>query len=277
MSTIQLATGLGTPNGITLDAQYVYWTDIDNNTVMRVAKSGGTPAVVASGQYKPLHVVVDDTYAYWTNSVGAAVMKAPKVGGGVPSLVAAAGQPTEIAQDDQTTYFIVTGGSNPGVAAVAKAGGTATIIMPVHDVFPPRALLLDANYVYASANRGVSRVPKGGGTVDSFGTSTAFTGPRSIAVDDLYVYSDGYAGPITPFDGTYRNLKSMAPRPRDQVTPLVDVPILSDGDYLYENLKKVSKCGGPVFIVRPGRGTDIALDSDRIYWTAPGFVGAAVK
>jgi len=276
-STIQRATGLGTPNGIALDAQHVYWTDIGTNAIMRVAKAGGMPELVAGNQYKPLHVVVDDTYAYWTNSLGAAVMKAPKVGGGVPSLVTTADHPTEIAQDNQTIYFIE-GGSMPTISAVPKAGGTASVLLPAYPVFTPRGLVLDANYVYAATYRGVSRVPKGGGTVEFFGTEVDLAGPLGVAVDDVYVYTAiAFAGTITPFAGTYRNLKSMASLPHDQVTPLVAAPILLDGDYIYENLTKVSRCGGAIITIRAERGNDIGLDSDYVYWTAPGFVGAAIK
>jgi hypothetical protein len=284
VSTIELATGLSVPNGIALDAQYVYWTDTGSNTIMRVAKSGGAPELIADTQYKPMHVVVDDTYAYWTNSLGGAVMKAPKGGGGVPSIVSAADHPNEIALDDQTLYFTIEGGSNPGVALVPTSGGTATIILPAYFLFAPRSLTLDASYVYAATYRGVSRVPKGGGNVDGFGTSTYNDGPGAIGVDDSYVYTTDQAGPITPFSGTHRHVKTMVQAPFNEVSELMGAPMRLDGGFIYEvdpytvtGLAKVPKCGGPIVTVRPGPANDIVLDSQRIYWTAPGLIGAALK
>jgi hypothetical protein len=280
-ATIQLATGLGTPTGITLDAQYVYWTDTTNNTVMRVAKTGGAPQLIAGSQYKPMHVVVDDTNAYWTNFLGRAVMKAPKDGGGVPTMVTTAENPNEIVRDDQSLYFTFEGGgsTNVGVASVAPSGGVAVVIMPTYFQFAPRGLTLDANYVYVAMYRGVGRVPKAGGQVAAFGTSVSPAGPNGIAVDDTFVYSsDADAdGRLSPFQGTYRNLKTMAYSPRIFLTDLQRAPVRLDGEFIFENLSKVARCGGPTITVRPGTANDTALDSERIYWTAPGFVGAALK
>ena len=41
-------------------------TPVDNTgSVMRVAKSGGTPTTIASGEPAPVHVALDNTFVYW--------------------------------------------------------------------------------------------------------------------------------------------------------------------------------------------------------------------
>jgi hypothetical protein len=73
------------PGGITVDEQYVYWTDWINGTLSRVPKGGGGVTVLASGQYEPSAVAVDATSIYWLNTWDptsarseGAVLKLPK-------------------------------------------------------------------------------------------------------------------------------------------------------------------------------------------------------
>jgi hypothetical protein len=69
------------PSSLAVDATYVYWTDDASptgpNSIQRVAKTGGTPEVLASKlEFPPWSIAVDATRVYWTS--GDLVMAAPK-------------------------------------------------------------------------------------------------------------------------------------------------------------------------------------------------------
>lgn len=70
------------PDGIAVDELNVYWT-VATGQVMKVAKTGGVPAVIADGQNQPAIVAVDGSCVYWTNTSttqreAGMVMRAPK-------------------------------------------------------------------------------------------------------------------------------------------------------------------------------------------------------
>jgi hypothetical protein len=71
------------PYGLACDAvtSFVYWTDTENSTVMKMTTvDGGSPVTVASGQNNPTEIVLDSTYVYWTNAIAASgsIMRALK-------------------------------------------------------------------------------------------------------------------------------------------------------------------------------------------------------
>ena len=59
----------GTPQwSLAVDATHVYWTEIDQGRVMRVARSGGAPEVVADGQDSPTGIALYEGAAFWGNT-----------------------------------------------------------------------------------------------------------------------------------------------------------------------------------------------------------------
>jgi sugar lactone lactonase YvrE len=67
---VTVASGLAYPNGITVDADKVYWTNRGDGTVMALAKTapaGEKPTVLASFQNAPGTIVTDDAAIYWVN------------------------------------------------------------------------------------------------------------------------------------------------------------------------------------------------------------------
>ncbi len=84
---ITLATMSGTvlPTALAVDQTHVYWVNFESKelcgSIMRVAKTGGTPEVFASDQDLPIALTLDAQTVYWTNRSGGKngqVMKASK-------------------------------------------------------------------------------------------------------------------------------------------------------------------------------------------------------
>jgi len=85
MSTLRL----GAPSGIAVDPddggggglRYIYWTNYDDNTVMRLpidADGGQLPFVLASGQSNPAAIAVKDNNVYWVNAALGTILKVAK-------------------------------------------------------------------------------------------------------------------------------------------------------------------------------------------------------
>src|SRR5450432_1876266 len=103
------------PQGIALDADYVYWTDPSQGAILRVLKSGGSGELLASGQDTPVQIAVDGDFVYWTNTSDlglGSVMRANKSGGSATLLATGLGiasdqhrGPWAIAIDDVAVYW----------------------------------------------------------------------------------------------------------------------------------------------------------------------------
>jgi hypothetical protein len=119
-----LAQFLNTPQDIGVDASNVYWTDTGDNTVWSVAKTGGTPVQLASGQSNPAFLALDDTYVYWINAAGTSINRVPKSGGGVMPVVTTSAAPMGIAVDATKVYWA----DAASFYSVDKGGGTSTLV-----------------------------------------------------------------------------------------------------------------------------------------------------
>jgi hypothetical protein len=76
-----LASGLGAPHGIVVDASYVYWVNNTAGTIMKCALGGcgGIPTIIATGLNGPFGLAQDATALYFTEYVnGGLVLKLAK-------------------------------------------------------------------------------------------------------------------------------------------------------------------------------------------------------
>jgi sugar lactone lactonase YvrE len=77
-TSVVLASGLSQPNGIAVDASFVYFTCDGDRTVRKVPIGGGAPVVLATAQGAPSGIALDDTAVYWTSQSGGTVMRLAK-------------------------------------------------------------------------------------------------------------------------------------------------------------------------------------------------------
>ena len=63
-----LASGLRTSGFLAQDAGFIYWADPRKGAVMRVPKAGGAPAAVVEGLDAPEALVVDGANVYWSET-----------------------------------------------------------------------------------------------------------------------------------------------------------------------------------------------------------------
>jgi sugar lactone lactonase YvrE len=203
-----LAVG-GDPWSVAIDAEYVYYTvcgDLGPGRIMRVAKGGGDPEVLAytaaiGGCYHPWGLAVDpscvDPYVYFTVRDGPGgwsdpngyVGKVQKTGGPIFNLTAM-GQikyPNGLAIDSDFVYFVQ---RDAGIISrVSKDGGVlVTLTTGLQRMYC--MLAVDSDWVYfgeAVQNGRVGKVAKNGnGTVVFLATNQYFV--VDVAVDQNFVY-----------------------------------------------------------------------------------------
>lgn len=145
-----LASEQSRPTGLALDDTHAYWTNqAAPGDVMRVARGGGTPEVVAAGHTNPTGIAVDSEAVYWTDY-------AAEYKGGV----------WKIRKDDA---------GKPGAAVEIAPGENSALTIAVDDVF-----------VYWTTPSMVFRIPKSGGKKSEVAHDQAT--PGGIAVDLTGVY-----------------------------------------------------------------------------------------
>jgi hypothetical protein len=246
------------PHAVTFDAAHVYWlvggdTDDPEGLVMRVAKTGGEPEVVAQGIVLPRDLAVDATDAYFTSAgpwqsvtaVGprGSVHAVPLAGGPTRTLASKQWGPTALVLSDTQVFW-----ANPGVLE----GRTST----------------------------VSGAPKRGGAPST--VASGVRNPYAIAVNDASVYwveggtCTSVNGKPVPADGRIRRASLDGKgAPVTLVTEVACPETLAiDGTRVYwasmemGTVESVPKTGGArTVIATDQKGSRyVALAGDAIYW-----------
>jgi hypothetical protein len=300
---VELAATTHVPEGLAVDATYVYWTTGCGGLVQRVSKNGGAIETLVSAQPGARSIAVDATHVYWAitcevwraawesrccSAPSATVLRAP-LGGG-PVEVLAGALPSDIrlvVLDDASVYFST---RRDGIWRVPKAGGTPVPLAPAGS-FGSLAVGADG-YLYAAgevpapANDAdtkldVYRVPVGGGTLDRLTNGWSV---QSLAVDDTSVYWIDYIGSGPEFSEVIRVGKtgfgtslitSLHERLLPEYQRREEQSIIVDGGSLYWNVYgdpyRVAKAGGDAtyLIVTPSYdsgGNVLAVDETSVYF-----------
>lgn len=129
------------PSSVVVDANFIYWVatgsyaqaqcSAADGKVMKVAKTGGTPITLVSGQACPTDLAVDGEHVYFVNQgtflaqtyqYDGAVMRVPLSGGAAETVMVGQVVPYSIALEDKAVYWTSQGlGVNSGsVAKIVK-------------------------------------------------------------------------------------------------------------------------------------------------------------
>jgi hypothetical protein len=143
-----LVEGLLGGRGLSLHADFVYFTDQDAGTVHRVPKGGGEPEELVDLQDQPYDVVADDDHVFWTTFVeGGSVWRA-NLPSGPPIALSADGFPRMLQLVGDHVYWcafdelegrvrrvLATGTGNPPETLVAVGSGVADLVVHGSQVY----------------------------------------------------------------------------------------------------------------------------------------------
>jgi hypothetical protein len=177
-SAQNVATGQSGALGLALTSTQVVWTT--GSAVMRVAKSGGTPAQVASGT-NITAVAVDGTNAYYPS--GSSLYQIAVTGFDTPTVLTSVATVTEMVVSGGFVYYADKAGGK--VWRVSTGGGLAEQVGSASSV---NGLAIYGNNLYYGSNTQIFR-----STVDGFGKQTIYLSPTThLRADASYLYWTEY-------------------------------------------------------------------------------------
>lgn len=190
----EIAKDQARPGRIVVDSDHIYWVSFGittNGSVMRLAKSGGDPQVLATAQSSPLGLVVDDEAVYWTNA-GAdgegAVIRLAKAGGQPVALVTGLSSPGELAADEDHLYWT---SKSAGVERIAKLGGHAETLVSANAVSVGIAVDEDSVYFGNLLAGEIQSVAKTGGAVTTLASTSLKEIPGMQLEGNTLFWHDG--------------------------------------------------------------------------------------
>jgi hypothetical protein len=117
-------TGLGAPQGIAADANYLFWTDTATNQVVRLNRSGGAMASTTSSQ--PAGVAILGAGVYWAEDGTSSVRTSPE-SSWVPATVAGSqSTPWAFSVTAPFTYWVDF--ANPGAIWQTNGSNTTQVV-----------------------------------------------------------------------------------------------------------------------------------------------------
>lgn len=170
-----LATGFS-PQGITVQGGFVYWTDLGNvtvpggplNKIQRTPVGGGATTTISENIDQPFHIVADDTNVYWlsserspcncTTTMSTKLFKAPitgvNVAGTQVNTTTIFGEAGGLAGNSHSLYIIRRGAYDPGtftyprggIARVLKTTGVVSTVAT--DQHYPTALSVNSDFAF---------------------------------------------------------------------------------------------------------------------------------
>lgn len=178
--------------GVAGEGQALYFTTVLSDSVWTLPTSGGSPAMLLTGQTTAGELAADASGIYWVNRGTAsqsngAVMRADLDGSNVKTLASGQKFPLRIALDQGNVYWATLDGAASGID---KAGKTPAFTYVFAGSGPPVAgLAADGAHVYYSLNKDVFKVPVNSLSAEKI--VSGFGNPKDLAVDATSLYVAG--------------------------------------------------------------------------------------
>lgn len=188
-----------TYSGLAVDADHIYWTDYTSpGRTMRIAKAGGPPEMLASGDGYPSGIAVAGGQVYWAVLSDNEIRQVPAAGGMAGVFAANQNAPRwGFASDGVSLYWLTEGDFPMHLMKAPLAGGQPSLIA----TSPSQAsmastLVVDASHAYfALPECAIAKVPLAGGPVEQIAIDQALLGcPIFLAGDAANLYFTGFAG-----------------------------------------------------------------------------------
>jgi hypothetical protein len=280
-----LATQLGGPRVVAIDASWAYWLDDAHGLARTPKRGGGTVTTVYSGASRsraaPPEVAIDTTDVYWTfdtsdgTEPGIQSLSRQDKNGGKPIVLAwARGSPIGcLAVDDATVYWA----EGSSIMRAAKKGGGPMRIASGQNLGPPWStdcIAVDGTRVYWSVDdlQGAIRAaPKTGGAITL--VVKGIHHAQGVHVDDKSVYwvSGDKIMAAPKGGGTFVQLAQASGRIG---------AIALDDKYVYfttsgeanGSVTRVAKDGSTRTILASGQAepSRIAVDGESVFWACYG-------
>jgi hypothetical protein len=278
------------PGDLVTDGQAVFVTNADTGEVLRFAKSGGPPSIVAHGDAEAWRLALTGDDVLWGGAEG--IWRAPKLGGDAFQIMDAPVHVGPIAIDGSMTYFAKVEGFG-SIHAVPTDGGADDTIENyaslAYDVVVHRGVKDYSRLYWVSQDAGTGelhRLVLDGQSKPEVAVSGMTLASEILdAPEGLYVADSGLEGGVVRLNpsGIVESLLAAQPTPAG---------LAVDQDYLYVTLLGTGENGGA--IVRVGRfeatgleivakglsyPSAIAADEHALYWIqqSPGAVMKLVK
>lgn len=287
-STI-LATSPNTCWAITVDANYVYWTEL-GAAIRKVPKSGGTVQTLANITGQARAIAVYGGYVYWAESSpsGYDIKMVPSSGGSVTTIASDHSMASfmgvyGLAVDSSGVYWAQSGTSwldsgsikklpgpvnNPTGLAHSNPAALATTLAS------SEAMTIDSDSVYWDQetygngfSSSVAKVGKNGGAVTTLMTNLGE--PDGIAVDGTYVYFSIWNDSVYRVPKNGGTISSIGPPASSEFVALDSYYVYAGNYFSQGTLGKAPKSGGSATFISDGEnGTvGIAADQSGVYWT----------
>jgi hypothetical protein len=267
---VALATGQIAPRDLAVDDAFVYWTD-SGGTVMKVAKAGGDPVMLASNQDQTGYLALDADFVYWTTIFGQTVMKVPKAGGASQLLAVTPDHAHYLALSPGEVFF----GSGGGMGALMKVGkdGSGVTVLSSGPPAPTGMTVVGSVVYWGNEDKSMKKMGTGGGVPSQYVIAQNVPGKMIHDQSNLYWVD---LGGVNSFDG--RVMKA-AIGSSDPVVLAANesrpIALAVDQTHVYWVLqwegmvRRVPIAGGAVEALVTQQMTmyGVAVDEKAIYWT----------
>jgi hypothetical protein len=278
-----VAKDLLRPTWLHVDAQSFYWvSESTDGSIMKLARSGGSPVKLAHGLVQPDSLQVDDSSAFWLGyGTHAGIERVSLTGGDVEDIVPVS-VPVPIRQtaiDDGHVYY--TNAASGSVGRVDKHGGDGKTL--ASGLSGPVAIAVDSSGIYVAESGDDGAIVRvlhaGGGGAARIATHRP--GPHGIVLTDTDVLwiDDGAwdVGKSATVGGAIVRLsKAGGSAPQQLAAAEGASALLVDGGYAYytvaDSVMRVSLSGGAATVVasKQHEPRSLAVDAKYIYWTILG-------